>query len=116
MAVLQVFDKPMCCSTGICGPKVDPVLPRFAADLAWLAEQGVTVERYNLAQQPQAFVAHPDVTDAIRADQEHALPLIRVNGHIVSRGLYPSRALLAGWCGVASNAAAEACCGPAGCC
>ena len=31
MTHLQVFDPPMCCSTGVCGPQVDPELPRFAA-------------------------------------------------------------------------------------
>ena len=121
MATLQVFDKPMCCSTGICGPKVDPVLPAFAADLAWLKDQGVTVERYNLAQQPQAFVAHDDVKTAL--GDEHALPLVRVNGHIVCKGVYPSREMLANWCGVSQSkplAVAEpaggSCCGSTGCC
>ena len=33
---VQVYDPPMCCSSGVCGPNVDPVLPRFAADLEWL--------------------------------------------------------------------------------
>ena len=42
-------------------PDVDPVLPRFAADLEWLRSQGVAVERFNLAQQPGAFAAHPEV-------------------------------------------------------
>ena len=55
---LQIFDPPMCCSTGVCGPSPDPVLPRFAADLQTLANQGISVERYNLAQQPQAFAAN----------------------------------------------------------
>ena len=55
MVVLQVFDPPMCCSTGVCGPKVNPTLPRFAADLNWLKSQGVHVERFNLAQNPDAF-------------------------------------------------------------
>ena len=55
MVVLQVFDPPMCCSTGVCGPKVNPALPRFAADLNWLKSQGVHVERFNLAQNPDAF-------------------------------------------------------------
>jgi trans-aconitate methyltransferase len=118
MVTLQVFDKPMCCSTGICGPKVDPVLPAFAADLAWLKDHGVTVERYNLAQQPQAFVAHEDVKAAIQ--DEHALPLIRVNGEIVFKGKYPSRSMLARWCGVAVPTAlpvtTETNCGPTGCC
>ncbi|HRX83200.1 MAG TPA: arsenic metallochaperone ArsD family protein, partial [Pirellulaceae bacterium] len=36
MAKIEIYDKPMCCSTGICGPEVDPILPRFAADLDWL--------------------------------------------------------------------------------
>jgi arsenite methyltransferase len=40
MKTVQVYDKPMCCSTGICGPDVDPVLPQFAADLDWLKGQG----------------------------------------------------------------------------
>jgi len=30
---IQVLDPPRCCSTGVCGPNVDPELVRFAADL-----------------------------------------------------------------------------------
>ncbi len=122
MTTLQVFDKPMCCSTGVCGPTVDPVLPRFASDLAWLAEQGVAVERFNLARQPQAFVSHPDVSDAIREGYESALPLVRVDGVIVSKGAYPSREQLADWCRVSRShplavvEAAAGACGPKGCC
>lgn len=123
MTTLQVFDKPMCCATGICGPKVDSVLPKFAADLAWLKEQGVRVERYNLAQQPQAFVAHGDVKQAICEDREHTLPLVRVNGRIVSKGAYPSREQLASWCGVpqskplgVTESAGRSCCGSTSCC
>jgi hypothetical protein len=36
MTSIRVFDPAMCCSTGICGPSVDPQLVRFAADLDWL--------------------------------------------------------------------------------
>ena len=60
MTKLAVYDPPMCCSTGVCGPAVDPVLPRVTADLDWLRRQGIEVERFNLSQQPQAFVANPD--------------------------------------------------------
>ena len=121
MTTLQVFDKPMCCNTGICGPQVDPVLPKFAADLAWLKEQGVTVERYNLAQQPQAFVADSEVKEAIRDGHEQVLPLIKVDGRIVSRGAYPSREQLSSWCHVSAtnlmtSPAEASCCGPKGCC
>ena len=119
MILLQVFDPPMCCTSGTCGPNVDPKLPRFAADLDWLRSQGVHAERFNLAHQPQAFVANDDVKKAIRADQ-HALPLVRVNGQIVSKGIYPSRQLLAAWCGLSVTDAPPVTdgnsCGPVGCC
>jgi arsenite methyltransferase len=118
MITLQIFDRPMCCSTGVCGPSVDSALVKFAADLKWLEGQGVQVERYNLAQQPQAFVAHEDVKAAL--PDANALPLVKVNGHIVSKGVYPSRPLLAAWCGVALGVglpmANTPSCGPAGCC
>ena len=102
MTAMQVFDKPMCCSTGVCGPQVGPVLPKFAADLDWVKEQGVAVERYNLAQQPQAFVAHADVVAAIVAEDVACLPVFRVNGQIAFKGKYPSRSMLAQWCGISA--------------
>ena len=67
MKKVEVFDPPMCCSTGVCGPSVDPALARFAADLHWLANQRIAVERYNLAQQPQAFAANEVVKAALKA-------------------------------------------------
>ena len=97
---LEVFDPPMCCSTGVCGPKVDPVLVRFAADLRWLANQTVAVERYNLAQQPQAFAASATVRSALKEHGNECLPLILLDGPIVSEGSYPTREELARLAGV----------------
>ena len=118
--ILQVFDRPMCCSTGVCGPTVDPLLPRFAADLDWLKGQGVTVERYNLAQQPTAFAQHNDVKAALQAGNVACLPLFRVNGQIVFQGKYPPRSMLARWCGVGQPTAlpitGASYCGQTGCC
>lgn len=103
MKTIQVYDKPMCCSTGVCGPQVDPVLPRFAADLAWLKSQGHQVERFNLAQQPAAFVQNSEVQKLLATQGTDCLPLIAVDDRIVSRCEYPSRDLLAAW--VSSEAA-----------
>ncbi len=36
MSKVQVVDPPRCCSTGVCGPEIDPALVRFAAELEWL--------------------------------------------------------------------------------
>ena len=98
---LRVFDPAMCCSSGVCGPSIDPQLARFAADLEWLQDGGVSVERFNLAQQPAAFVENAPVKQALEAKGEAALPLILLDGQVKSTGTYPSRAQLAEWAGVA---------------
>jgi AhpD family alkylhydroperoxidase len=100
MTAVRVFDPAMCCSTGVCGPSVDPRLARFAADLDWLKSQGVAVERFNLSQQPGAFVEDPAVKATLETKGEAGLPLVKVNGAVKSSGVYPSRDDLAAWTGV----------------
>jgi hypothetical protein len=112
---VQVFDPPMCCSTGVCGPEVDPALARFAADLEWLKTHGVQVERFNLSQEPAAFVSNAAIAEAMRK-RDDALPLLVVDGAIASQGAYPTREALAGLVGVtlpqSADPAPTACCAP----
>jgi hypothetical protein len=103
MTAIQVFDPAMCCSTGICGTSVDPRLARFAADLAWLKARGASVVRYNLSQQPSAFVEHPEVVEALEVRGEASLPIVRIDGEIRSSGTYPSRAQLAEWARISAD-------------
>ena len=116
---LRVFDPAMCCSSGVCGPSVDPELARFAADVDWLEKQGVTVERFNLAQQPAAFAETPAVKEAL-ARGTGVLPLVLVGDRIAVEGAYPSRETLAALAGVVvrkvevTSAASTGCCGPSG--
>ena len=100
MKKIQIYDPPMCCSTGVCGPSVDETLVRFSADLDWLKRQGVAVERYNLSQQPAEFVANSLVKDALSSDGNDCLPLIVVDGVIAQKGSYPSRRELAQYAGI----------------
>jgi hypothetical protein len=100
MVKIEIYDPPMCCPTGVCGPNVDPKLVQFAADLEWLKGKGVMVERYNLAQQPDKFVDCQAVTDAMVLAGDLCLPMILANGEIVSRNTYPKRADLARLAGV----------------
>lgn len=122
MKKLEVFDPAMCCSTGVCGVEVDPVLAQFAADLQWVGEQGVTVQRYNLGQEPQAFAANPAVVKEMEAGMDR-LPVIAIDGHVITTGLYPSRQQLAQKLGIILTTdekppvKAGACCPPkSGCC
>jgi arsenite methyltransferase len=123
MSLIQVFDPPMCCSTGVCGPSVDPVLPRFAADLDWLRTQGVQVERFNLAQNPEAITRNETVMKLVAGGPGTGLPAVLVDGALVHHGSYPSRSELASWAGVtlrsglAMRAEPDGCCTPgSGCC
>jgi AhpD family alkylhydroperoxidase len=101
MSKVQVFDPPMCCSTGVCGPEVDPALVRFASDLEWLKSNGVEVERFNLSQEPAAFLGNPVVAQAMR-DRDDALPLLLVDDKAAAQGSYPAREVLAELVGIAA--------------
>ena len=127
MAKVQVFDPAMCCSTGVCGPSVDPVLARFAADLGWLQEQGVQVERFNLSQEPTVFASNDTVRSALKDRGQDVLPLVLIDGRIVAEGTYPGRETLAALAGIRLtkklaivSEAKESCCSDseaeAGCC
>jgi hypothetical protein len=95
MATVEVFDPPMCCSTGVCVPSVDPALADFAADLAWLSDQGVHVERHNLSQEPGPFAESDVVRSLLSEHGDAALPVVVVEGELFSSGRYPSRDELA---------------------
>ena len=122
MKKLEVFDPAMCCSTGVCGVDVDPVLAQFAADLKWVEERGVSVQRHNLGQEPQAFAANPAIVREMEAGMDR-LPIMVVDGNIVATGMYPSRQQLAQKLGIALDeestqaAQVQPCCSPkSGCC
>lgn len=103
MKRLAVFDPAMCCSTGVRGPNVDPVLVRFAADVKWLQEQGVEVQRFNLSQSPAAFVENEQVKRALTEKDETALPFLLVDGQVLASGHYRERSQLTVALGVTSG-------------
>jgi len=125
MIRIEVFDPPMCCSTGVCGPDVDPVLPRFAADLEWLRQQGVRVTRYNMSQQPAAFAENEAVKKALQDQGNACLPLVLMGAEVISSGEHPDRETLAAMIpglNAAMNKPVEketqetSCCSGTGCC
>jgi hypothetical protein len=83
---------------------VDPVLPRFSADLEWLKSKGIDVERFNLAQDLAAFSRNSTVKQALNSQGTKCLPMVLVEGRVVSQGEYPTRQQLADFTGVAYEA------------
>ncbi|MDW7674413.1 MAG: arsenite efflux transporter metallochaperone ArsD [Bacillota bacterium] len=91
--LVEIFDPPMCCSTGVCGPSVDPVLVKVNETVMKLkkehAEQ-VEVERHMLTTAIQAFQKYPEVIDEINSKGKNALPIVTIDGKIIKSGEYAS--------------------------
>jgi hypothetical protein len=96
-ATIQVFDPATCGPGDACGVQRDPEALRFAAALAHLRKQGVMVTRANLALDRAAFSANPVVVAEIKKDPR-VLPLVLIDGEVVSRKEYPSLESLTNWC------------------
>lgn len=87
----------MCCSTGVCGPDIDPDLVGFAAMLSQLATRGIKIERYNLGSQPMAFAEHPGVKALLEKEGAEALPVIFWDGEEYLKGRYPTKEERPAW-------------------
>lgn len=108
MKHIQIFDPALCCSTGVCGVDVDPALVSFSADVQWAQQNGVQIERFNLAQQPLAFAENPVVKGFLERSGADALPLVLIDGEVALAGRYPSRAELSRWAAIAPQDLAAA--------
>ncbi len=94
MNTVKVYDPALCCSTGVCGPTPDSELSAFASTLETLKSQGISVTRYNLAQEPLEFAQNAEVRAILEKDSDSALPLTFINGSLYFRGTYPTAAQL----------------------
>lgn len=87
---LSIYDPPMCCSSGVCGPSVDPKLTKLQETLRRIEQAGVSVERFNLASEPRAFVDNDEVGEQLRSGGNAVLPLTFVDGKLLAKGEYPT--------------------------
>lgn len=89
---VEIFDPPMCCSTGLCGPTPDQTLIDVSEMIVELQQQGFRVERYQMASHPNVFLANIDVMRLVREKQMAALPIVVVHGKVIAEGTYPKLA------------------------
>jgi AhpD family alkylhydroperoxidase len=100
MSEITVVDRPLCCSSGVCGPDPDPELVRVADDLEWLESQGVAVARINPSADPEAFLAQSALMPVFESQGNACLPALLADGRVVSTGRYPARPELARLAGI----------------
>ena len=90
VARVEIFDPPLCCPSGVCGPTVDQTLLDVNEMILALKHEGIRVERYQMAGQPAAFLNNADVMRLVRERQMAALPITVVQGAVLKVGAYPS--------------------------
>jgi len=89
-ARIEIFDPPMCCPTGVCGPTLDQTLLDVNDMILSLKAAGVSVERYQMTSYPAAFLNNADVMRLVREQQMAALPITVVRGQVIKVGAYPT--------------------------
>ncbi len=87
---VEVFDPPLCCPTGLCGPVLDTTLLDLGEAIVALQSEGHAVTRHMMTTDPQAFMRNREVYQAIKARQLEVLPITVVRGRIVKTGAYPT--------------------------
>ena len=87
---IVIYDPPMCCSSGVCGPNPDQILIGLQDMLTKLKNQGQIVERYVITQSPDKFKENPQIIKLIQEQNLKVLPITTVNNNVVKTGEYPT--------------------------
>lgn len=90
MRKLEIYEPPLCCPTGVCGPAPDPALLRLQEDILRWKKEGVAVERFAINQVPRRFLSNPTVIDLLTREGQEVLPVALLDGKVVAKGKYPS--------------------------
>ena len=89
-AVIELYDPPMCCPTGLCGPELDQTLLDVSEMILALQEEGIPVERYQMTSHPHKFMNNNEVMRLVREKQMAALPITAVHDKVIKAGAYPT--------------------------
>jgi hypothetical protein len=100
---IEIYDPAMCCATGICGPGIDQELLRVATIINNLTKKGVTIIRYGLSSDPQAFIDNKKVNEYLMKEEVEVLPITILDGEVVKTKEYPTDDEFAQWSGVSKE-------------
>lgn len=90
MNILKIYEPAMCCTTGVCGPSVDPELLRVTLMINQIKANGGRVERYNLTDNPMVFVTETKINELLNTEDIKVLPITTLNDEVVKTGAYLS--------------------------
>jgi len=87
---LEIYEPPLCCPTGVCGPAPDPALAKLQENILRWKKEGIAVERIAINQAPQRFMANRTVVDLLTREGREVLPVALLDGEVVCKGKYPA--------------------------
>lgn len=89
--VIEIFDPPMCCPGGLCGPVIDPALLDVSEAILKMKDaHGIVIQRYLLQQQGTKFMQNPEVLALLKEHSTGVLPITTVNGKVVKTKEFPT--------------------------
>jgi hypothetical protein len=97
MIEVKVFDPPLCCPTGVCGPAPDTRLIDFMEAIVKLQKEyegSIGVLRGSMGRDFAIFMGDQEVVSLIRKLGIQALPIVKVNGRVAFQGSYPNYEML----------------------
>lgn len=88
---LTIFEGPMCCPTGVCGPNVDKTLIDFNETLKKLGEEykELKITRASMSFNVQLFMQTPEIRNLVKANGPSILPVTVIDGNVVMKQKYP---------------------------
>ena len=95
MTTVTVFRHAPAPLIGVCGVVPDRASEAFEQELDWLEANGLLVERFDPYREPGEAARLQGVAEALAKQGPRCLPLILVDGVIVSSGVHPTRTQLA---------------------
>ena len=89
MKNIEIYEPPLCCPTGVCGPVPDPDLAALQETIMKLKKAGHSVERIAINQQPKRFMNNPLVKRILNSEGKGSLPITLIGGEVAFKGRYP---------------------------
>lgn len=90
---IQIFDPPMCCPTGMCGPTIDSTLIKIHEALSRIQKEyngKVEVTRHLFGKDLPAFLSNSLVMKLIRQKGPEVLPITALGSRVIKSGSYPT--------------------------
>ncbi|QRG79899.1 arsenic metallochaperone ArsD family protein [Citrobacter sp. R56] len=98
MSKIEIFEAAGCCATR--SVVVSDEAVKWNASVEWAKKNGVDIQRYSLAKNPQPFLNTPIINEFLNTSGMASLPATLLDGKLVMTGKLPTRDDIARWAGI----------------